>query len=471
MNSLRKKYIFAGCLLITGFLAILLVISMILKDGLLEHWNRQKMEKLAVQMVSELEQKSWDLTREDIDSLAFENNLSITIVDEEFRIIATTSNREAAQQRLGERTMHVIKEHMDELLKEGSSFSSNFDDNNKALFVQVNKLKGHGYLIVKRSITGINSSIQVMEISYILAAFVTLVLGIPVIIYLSGKMAGPILEINKVTKQISHLNFSETVSVKSTDEMGTLAESVNLMSDKLEEALSNLKKDVELRKTLVRNMAHELKTPTAVIMGYAENMPYISHRQPEKLEKYCAVISEECERMNSMIQQMLEVSSYECGEEVLHKKYFSLQPFLEGIHKYFRSDFPDRQDTCEIVNEVRGEVYGDCEVLQRALYNYVKNAVRYGRENGKIVVRAWEDEAFVRFSVYNEGESIPEEEQEKIWNVFYKINQARTREQQSFGIGLSIVKQAAEAHGGGVSVRNKADGVEFGLYIQRILKN
>ena len=110
-------------------------------------------------------------------------------------------------------------------------------------------------------------------------------------------------------------------------------------------------------------------------------------------------------------------------------------------------------------------------MLQRALYNYVKNAVRYGRENGRIVVRAWEDEAFVRFSVYNEGDSIPEEEQEKIWNVFYKINQARTREQQSFGIGLSIVKQAAEAHGGGVSVRNKADGVEFGLYIQRILKN
>ncbi|MDC7290320.1 HAMP domain-containing histidine kinase [Blautia schinkii] len=467
MNSLRKKYIFAGCVLITGFLAALLIISMILKDGLLEHWNKQRMESLAVQLVEDLADKAWDFSREDLDSLAFENNLSITIVDEDFKIIATTSNREAAQQKLGERSMFVVRNHMREIQEEGSSFSSNFDDNNKALFVQVNKLGGHGYLIIKRSVNGINSSIQIMEVSYTLAAFLTLLLGIPVIIYLSGKMARPILEINKVTKQISHLNFSETVSVNTKDEMGTLAESVNLMSDKLEEAMNNLKKDVELRKTLVRNMAHELKTPTAVIMGYAENMPYISRKQPDKLEKYCEVISAECERMDSMIQQMLEASSYEFGEEVLQKTNFHVQMLLEGIYKYFLNDFPERKDTFEIINEVNDKICADYEVLQRALYNYVKNAVRYGYENGKIVIRAWEDSGFIWFSIFNEGEQIPVEEQDKIWNVFYKVNQARTREQHSFGIGLSIVKQAAEAHGGGVSVQNKENGVEFGLYIKK----
>ena len=83
------------------------------------------------------------------------------------------------------------------------------------------------------------------------------------------------------------------------------------MSDKLKDAMEDLQKDVELRNELVRNMAHEQKTPVTVVMGYAENMPYIAQKHPEKLEKYCAVIGDECERMDSIIQQMLQASLYE----------------------------------------------------------------------------------------------------------------------------------------------------------------
>ena len=106
-------------------------------------------------------------------------------------------------------------------------------------------------------------------------------------------------------------------------------------------------------------------------------------------------------------------------------------------------------------------------MLRRGIYNFVKNAVRYGKKNGLIRVRAWEDEKWVHFSVFNEGNPIPEEELEKIWNVFYKVNTARTRERGSFGIGLSIAKQAARSHGGDVDVKNVPGGVEFGLYIKK----
>ena len=239
------------------------------------------------------------------------------------------------------------------------------------------------------------------------------------------------------------------------------------MSDKLKKAMEGLQKDVELRNELVRNMAHELKTPTAVIMGYAENMPYISQEQPEKLEKYCAVIADECERMDSIIQQMLEVSFHEYGESILNQERFPTQKLLNGIRRFLNSDYPDWEGTYEEENKILGEITGDYEMLRRGIYNFVKNAVRYGKKNGLIRVRAWEDEKWVHFSVFNEGNPIPEEELEKIWNVFYKINTARTREQRSFGIGLSIAKQAALSHGGDVEVKNVPNGVEFGLYIKK----
>ncbi len=467
MNSLRKKYIFFGFVLIICFLLLMIGISRVLKESLVSQWNRSRMEGLAKKTIQELNDNDWDISRGDIDAIAFEGNAYITVVDEDMNILMSTRVWEASRGHLGQKTLETVEQNKDELEEKGSSFFSNFDENNKASFVQMNKVPGRGYVIIRKSVTGLNSSMRVMEVCFVIAACITLLCGIPVIIYLSGRMAKPIREINKVTEQIARLDFEEMVPVTSKDELGALAESVNVMSDKLKKAMEGLQKDVELRNELVRNMAHELKTPTAVIMGYAENMPYISQEQPEKLEKYCAVIADECERMDSIIQQMLEVSFHEYGESILNQERFPTQKLLNGIRRFLNSDYPDWEGTYEEENKILGEITGDYEMLRRGIYNFVKNAVRYGKKNGLIRVRAWEDEKWVHFSVFNEGNPIPEEELEKIWNVFYKINTARTREQRSFGIGLSIAKQAALSHGGDVEVKNVPNGVEFGLYIKK----
>jgi signal transduction histidine kinase len=291
--------------------------------------------------------------------------------------------------------------------------------------------------------------------------------GIPVIVLLSERMVRPIKKINQVTKQIAQLNFEETLPVYSSDELGTLAESVNIMSDKLKETMESLKKDIELRETLVRNMAHELKTPIAVIMGYAENMSYIAESHPEKLEQYCMVIVNESERMNGMIRQMLEVSAGTQGKMELNISEFSAEDFLEDIRRRYEDEFCTREGSYQSFNEITTKIHGDYQVLMQALYNYIKNAVRYGKKDGLIHVRAWEEEKYFSFAVFNQGDPVPEEEQEKIWNVFYKINPARTREEKSFGIGLSIVRQAAVAHGGKTGVKNVNDGVEFLLQIKK----
>lgn len=459
--TLRKKYILVGSFLILGFLCILLGTSRILKEGLVEKWNRDKMENLAEETVNLLEKENWNISQKNLDILAFENNAYVTVTDEEQKILMTTRNWEAQRGILGKKTKRILQTSAEELKEKGNSFSSDFDDNNRASFMHTTKIPGKGYVIIRKSITGLNSSTRVMEICFIIAALITLLCGIPVIVYFSGRLARPIMEINQVTRQIACLNFEEKASVKSEDELGMLAESVNQMSDKLKETLESLKEDVELRKTLVRNLAHELKTPVAVIMGYAENMSYISRNHPEKQEKYIQVIAAECERMDELIHQMLEVSSYEHGETILRWSSFYPEQLLKKIQKLCQDENPDWRGTFHLECSIQGKIEGDCEILHRALYNLVKNAIYYGKEDGEIRMEAFLKQGKVHFLVHNQGRHIPREEQEKIWDVFYKINPARTREHQSFGIGLSIVRQVALAHHGEVSVRNTSDGVEF----------
>lgn len=468
INSLRKKYIFAGILLTTGFLLFLFGIARFLQDGLVERWNHKIMKNIAQQTIELLKENNWEMTQNEIDEIAFDENVYITVTDEEMNILMSTRNWEASRNRISHKTIETVEQNGEKLKETGSFFSSNYDENNRASFLQINSVTGYGYVIIRKSITGLSSSMAVMKTCFFLAALLTLFSGIPVIIFLSGKMVKPIKEINEVTKQITNLDFEKKLAVRNNDELGILAESVNVMSDKLKNAMESLQKDVEVRNSLVRNMAHELKTPTAVIMGYAENMPYIWQEHPEKLEKYCNVIVEECERMDSIIQQMLDVSFYEYGESIINQESFSCQKLLDGIKRFLVNDYPDWKGTYEEKNLVKCQITGDYEMLRRGLFNYVKNAVRYGKKDGMIRITAMEDEKRIYFSVFNEGSHIPEKEMENIWNVFYKINPARTREQKSFGIGLSIAKQAAIAHGGDVQVKNVDNGVEFGLSIKKV---
>lgn len=467
MKSLRQKYLAVGFLMIAGFLGMILLFSGLLQGRLVENWNRREMEAIAEEVMHELRQSQWEIQKDEIDNLAFENNLSITIVNEGYEILAATRMREVTKGELGKRVTGILEdnaagENLDHI------FYSDFDDGmNKANFIQINKEPGKGYVIIRKSVLGLKGSLHIMQVCFIISALLTLVCAVFLLIYFSDKMTKPIREISRVTSQIAKMNFDEKVLVRSQDELGELANSVNVMSDSLKDAMESLKSDVERRKVLVRNMAHELKTPVAVVMGYAENMPYIARENPDKLEKYCKVISEECERMDTMIRQMLEFSSYETGGETLYKSSFSAGELLRNIQTCFDNEFPDRKNHLRIFDHTRGSVYADYDAVQRSIYNFLKNAVAYGKEDGQIRLGAWETQGFFYFSVFNQGNPISEENLQKVWDVFFKANPARTREKQSFGIGLSIVKQAALAHGGDVRAVNVGNGVEFIFSIKK----
>lgn len=463
--TLKKKYIFFGILLIIGFLSCLFLTAAIFQYRMMDKWNNEEMERVADEILKKLDSSDWNPDQTEIESIAFENNVSVTVADEQYNVLYSTRYRENDRKILGKMSIRVIHETTDALDKTGQSFVSNFDDDNRASFVHINKVTGNGYLLVRRSVAGFKSSIYVLEKCFLIVAALTLLCGILVLLILTEKMVRPIREINRITGQIADLNFDEKADICSKDELGELAASVNIMSDKLKETMGNLQQDLEKRKNLVRNMSHELKTPVAVIMGYAENIEYIAQKQPQKLKKYCAVISEECERMDELISQMLEASACENGESALNFTEINAQELLGFVRKSYEIELTEHKGIYIEDNEVKKNFWGDREMLQRGLYNLIKNAVRYGSVDGKILIHLWEENDFIHFSVYNDGSHIPEEIQDKIWDEFYKSDISRKREHNSFGIGLSIVKQTALAHKGGVAVRNTLEGVFVEFYI------
>lgn len=465
-GSLRKKYIVAGSAYIILCLSILFGISHLLKKDIVELWNKHRMQKMADEIYMKLENSNWEWLYDEAAEYAYENNITIEVEDEDINSLLSTKIFQSKNTKgTNNQKSTILEKYKKELQEEKELFLSKFRENNRVSFVHIKHVQGRGYIIVSKSITGLTSSIKVMEICFMISAFITLFIGILGMIYLSGKMIKPINELNRITQKIADLNFEEKTMITGDDELSNLAASVNKMSDKLKENVEGLHKDIELRENLVRNMSHELKTPIAVIMGYVENMSFIAKDRPEKLERYCQVVIDECERMSDMVEQMLEASSNRWNEKNLDKRYFDLKVLLDNVENCFYDEFSQWQGKLVVNNTINEKIYGNYNAIQRAIYNFIKNAVCHGEKNRDIILSVKQENDMICFGVYNEGKTIPKEEKDKIWNVFYKVDQVRTRNQKNFGIGLSMVMQAALAHEGNVDVINKEKGV---LFIMRI---
>lgn len=460
--SLRKKYALTGVCLIVAFLLVSMLLNGLLQEPFFIWQNQRKMVRITDQVEKWL--KSEEDIQQNIEDLGFQENVKISVFDENYQILAATQPKWELNGRVNERMVRKLKRARQELEEKGTVFQKDEQrvNQNLSYLIQMSQAGNQGYIVVRTSIPSLMRSMVVMDIFYVISGLLTLAAGSLVIVWYSRRMVRPLEAMNQVTRQIAKLNFEEYVPVQSQDELGTLAASINSMSDQLKGSMEELQKELELRKGMTRSLAHELKTPIAVIGGYAEHLPYVAENQPEKLPRYLEVIEKECVRMDRMIREILELCAYEGWENILQPVEFSAEEFIEELAEETEEEFSRRIKT---ENHIGAAVYGDRQMLHRAVYNYIKNAVCHGGEDTEIVLRGRTDGESCVFSVFNSGSHIPEEEMDKIWEVFYKTDKARTRERTSCGIGLAIAREAALAHGGRSWARNLTDGVEFYLSI------
>ncbi|HWP80192.1 MAG TPA: HAMP domain-containing sensor histidine kinase [Candidatus Acidoferrum sp.] len=286
--------------------------------------------------------------------------------------------------------------------------------------------------------------------------------------FLSRSLTRKVSEIHSIAEGMAGLDFSRRYTGEADDDIGELGVSINKLSEHLEETIDELKQEIahakeleEARKNLIRNVSHELKTPIAIIQGYAEGLKENVTGDAESRAFYCGVIEDESKHMGRLVGELLSVSRIEAGATKPQPEDFELDALIEGVMR--RVGGAAEKRGLDMRFTPAGEtVYADEGMTEQVLYNYLSNAVDHAPDGGAVEVGCERTQGgALRVTVYNEGEPIPEEDIPRIWESFYKVDKSRARAFGGTGIGLSIVKAAMEAQHMAYGVENREGGVAF----------
>ncbi len=332
------------------------------------------------------------------------------------------------------------------------------------------------YIVAMRaSIDGIRASVKISSRFIGYMSIIAIVMGICLAGLYSYHFTKPIKEMANVANRISNLDFEAEVENLSEDELGDLGRSINQLSTALESTIADLKsanlelqQDIkekeevdEMRKEFLSHVSHELKTPIAIIQGYAEGLKDGIAEDQESMDFYCEVISDEAQKMNQMVRKLLTLNQLEFGNTQLNIIHFDLKQLIENKLSSSKILFGKKDAKVTFDEKESAYVWADEFMIEEVFTNFLTNALNHVRDGGNIRIWFERNEKTIRTHVFNEGNIIPEEELEKLWIKFYKVDKARTREYGGNGIGLSIVAAAMKAHNKDFGVYNTEDGVAF----------
>lgn len=331
--------------------------------------------------------------------------------------------------------------------------------------------------IMSTPLSSIGESVRLSNRFLMQVGCIVMVLGAVVIYLVARRITRPISELSHLSEQMSQLNFETRYEAggNEIEEIGILGNSMNTLSERLKETIGELKsannqlqKDIEektkideMRKEFIANVSHELKTPIALIQGYAEGLQEGMGEDKESRDYYCDVIVDEANKMNKMVKQLLTLSSLESGNDRIIMERFELIELIRGVVNAAQIMLQQNGVTLEFKETEPIYVWADEFKIEEVVTNYLSNAIHHAANEKKIIIRAEQNEETVRVSVFNTGMPIPEEALPNLWTKFYKVDKARTRAYGGTGIGLSIVKAVMDAHHQRCGVENWENGVEF----------
>ncbi len=305
----------------------------------------------------------------------------------------------------------------------------------------------------------------------IIIALVCFILSMVWVFLFSRRFSRPISEMSEITENMAELNFSRKVEVGSKDEIGRLGNSINDLSDRLDAALfelresnARLQNEIELERRLdvmrrgfVANVSHELKTPLAIISGYAEGLK-LNINSASK-DAYCDTIIDETQRMNRLVRGILELSKYEAAGTPRHQETVDIAAMAGEMLERIAASRQDITATCEI--EAGTTITADPAETEQVLKSFTENAVAHVKAGGNIRIWAEDEAELLRISVFNSGDPIDPEIMPRIWESFFRGETHHNRDEGRFGLGLSIVSAIIKAQGQRCGVYNAKDGVCF----------
>lgn len=330
-------------------------------------------------------------------------------------------------------------------------------------------------ILIRSNVESIEEGVAIANEFLAYVGVFAVVIGTIAMFIISKRFTKPILVLADIAKKMSEMNFEVKYQINSKDEIGELGKSINTLSDELESKISELKQannelitDIqrkieidEMRKEFLSNVSHELKTPISLIQGYAEGLKENINEDALSREFYCEVIIDESYKMNQMVKKLLSLNELEFGTNQVNYERFDIIALIRSVLDSADILFKQKNVSLYFQDNEQIYVWADEFLIQQVVSNYISNALNHVDDKKVIEVKVIPRGDSLRVAVFNTGENIPEEELDKIWVKFYKIDKARTREYGGNGIGLSIVKAIMNSHNKEYGVMNRPIGVEF----------
>ncbi len=342
-------------------------------------------------------------------------------------------------------------------------------------------LSGGNLILIRTPLESIRESAAISNRFMLYIGMLIAFIGAVVMWFVSKRITEPILELTEISDRMSRMDFDAKYTSGGKNEIGELGEHMNEMAKQLESSISKLKsanaelqRDIEkkekiesMRSEFISNVSHELKTPIALISGYAEGIRDGIAETDEDRNEYLGVIIDESDKMGELVSNLLELNKLEFGNDKVEMKRFDIVQLISNV--IASSDIMIKQYDVSVSFDENDPIYvwGDEGMIETVFINYLTNAVRYCKGNKRAEVTLSDADGDIRVQVYNTGDPIPDEALDRIWDKFYKVDMARSREVGGSGVGLSIVKAIMETLNKPFGVINYDNGVGFWFELER----
>ena len=486
-HSIRKQFAF----IFTALLAGIILLCWFINNTFLESYYIQNKKEALQEVYGQLNTAAGngminsDSFNIQLNQLCGKYNINVLILDVNSNEIKTIGSDPEFRRRQLMNYMFMQENGEGEILEKQETYviqSVNDKSAHMEYLEMLGILYNGTYFIMRVALESIRESVDIANQFLAYVGVIGAIAGGIIIWYVTKKVTDPIQQLAKISERMTHLNFDVRYEGKSDNEISVLGHHINQLSETLEKTISELKtannelmKDIErknktdeMRKEFLANVSHELKTPIALIQGYAEGLKEGINDDAESREFYCEVIMDESAKMNEMVKKLLTLNQLEFGNDVVTMERFDIAALVRNYIQSAdilarRNDIKVRVDADDVIY-----VWGDEFKIEEVVMNYFSNAVNHAGKEKVIDVRVKVKGKHARVSVFNTGDPIPEESLPHLWEKFYKVDKARTREYGGSGVGLSIVKAIMESMNQKYGVINYENGVEFWFELERV---
>lgn len=416
-----------------------------------------------------------------LDKFDANRNFEIVIRDNKNNTLYTTS-RDFIKNKIfismQQKDTVLTPENFDVLFEKGQKYAVlTFSDGKfgSSFVGLIGKLDNDYFICIRTPLESIRESIKISNSFLIFVGLFCILISSIATLIISKNFTKPIKELNNIAEKMSNLDFSQKYDITTEDEIGMLGKSINKLSNNLKKTIQDLKeanldleKDIEQKSKLnemksqfISDVSHELKTPIALIQGYAEGLVDGIATTEEDQKYYCNVILDEANRMSTLTHDLLDLSKLEYGSNELNIEDFNIVELIRNTIKKMEVIFEENNITATFNSDKDIIVKGDVFRIEQVFNNYLNNAIKHVDESKKINITIEEKEDIIRVLVFNSGEHISEENMQRIWTRFYKVDSSRNRETGGTGLGLSLVKAIMTKHNNNFGVENVENGVVF----------